>query len=160
MGEARLSRWRRSQLVLLDLLHLHAAGVAGRFRAVLVGADDLGDVLVRQLVLAFAFGEMLGGVDEEHVVGLLAFLEHEDADRDAGGVEEVRGQADDGVDVAVVEQLGADAFFGSATEEHSVRQDDGYHAFVLEEVEAVEEEGEVGGGLGGEAVAFEAHVVG
>jgi hypothetical protein len=27
-------------------------------------------------------------------------------------------------------------------------------------VEAVEEEGEVGGGLGGEAVAFETHVVG
>jgi hypothetical protein len=27
-------------------------------------------------------------------------------------------------------------------------------------VEAVQEEGEVGGGLGGEAVAFEAHIVG
>ena len=114
----------------------------------------------RQLVLAFAFHEVLGGVDEEHVVGLLALLEHEDADGDAGGVEEVGGQADDGVDVAVLEQLGADAFLGTATEEHAVRQDDGHHAFVFEEVEAVQQEGEVGGGLGGEAVAFEAHVVG
>jgi hypothetical protein len=30
----------------------------------------------------------------------------------------------------------------------------------VEEVEAVQQEGEVGGGLGGEAVALEAHVVG
>ena len=78
----------------------HPARVARLFRAVLVGADDLGDVLWRKLVLAFAFHEVLGGVDEEHVVGLLAFLEHKDADGDTGGVEEVRRQADDGVDVA------------------------------------------------------------
>ena len=138
----------------LRFIHLHPAGVAGRFRAVLVGVDDLGDVLFRQLVLAFALHKMLGGVDEEHIVGLLAFLEDEDAHRDAGGVEEVGGQADDGVDVAVIEQLAADAFLGTAAEEHAMRQDDGHHAFVFQEVEAVEEEGEVGGGLGGEAVAF------
>ena len=113
----------------------------------------------RELVLAFAFHEVLGGVDEEHVVGLLALLEHEDADRDAGGVEQVGGQADDGVDVAVLEQLGADAFFGTATEEHAVGQDDGHHAFVFQEVEAVQQEGEIGGGFGREAVVLEAHVV-
>jgi hypothetical protein len=54
------------------------------------------------LVLAFAFHEVLSGVDEEHVVGLLALLEHENADGDAGGIEQVRGQADDGVDNEVV----------------------------------------------------------
>jgi hypothetical protein len=37
---------------------------------------------------------VLGRVDEEHVVGLLALLEHEDAHRDAGGIKEVRRQAD------------------------------------------------------------------
>jgi hypothetical protein len=31
--------------------------------------------------------------------------------------------------VAVFEQLGADTFLGTATEEHTVRQDDGHHAF-------------------------------
>ena len=102
---------------------------------------------VRQLVLAFAFLEVLGGVDEEHVVRLLALLQHEDADRDAGGVEQVGGQADDGIDVPVVQQLGADAFFRAAAEQHAVRQDDGHHAFVLQVVEAVQQEGEVGGGL-------------
>ena len=94
--------------------------------------------LGRELVLALALHEVLGGVDEEHVVGLLALLEHEDADRDAGGVEEVRGQADHGVDVAVLEQFGSDAFLRSASEEDSMRQDDGHHAFRFQIVEAVE----------------------
>ena len=159
-GRADVAGDVQVEVVLLDLGHLHAAGVAGGFRAVLVGVDDLLDVLLAQLVLAFAFHEVLGGVNEEDVVGLLALLEHEDADRDAGGVEEVRGQADDGINVAVLEQLGADAFLGTATEEHAMRQDDRHHAFVFEEVEAVEKEGEVGGGFGGDAMAFEAHVVG
>ena len=39
-------------------------------------------------------------------------------------------------------------------------QDDRHHAFVFKVVEAVQEEGKIGGGLGGEAVAFKAHVVG
>ena len=59
-----------------------------------------------------------------------------------------------GVDLAVVEQLGADAFLGTATEEHAVPQDDRHHAFVFQEMEAVEQEGEVGGGFGGEAVLY------
>jgi hypothetical protein len=70
LGEARLSRGRRSQLVLLDLVHLHPAGVAGLFLSELVGVDDFGDVRFRQLVLAFAFHEVLraAGVDEEHAM--------------------------------------------------------------------------------------------
>ncbi len=91
------------KVVLLDLLHAHPPRVTRLLRAVLVGVDDLGDVFRAQLVLLFALHKMLGGVDKEHVVGLLALLEHENADRDAGGVEEVRRQADDGVDVAVFE---------------------------------------------------------
>ena len=125
----------------------------------LVGLDDLVDVLFRQLVLALAFLEMLGGVDEEHVVRLLAFLQHEDAHRDAGGVEQVGGQADDRVDVAILQQLGADALLRAATEQHAVGQDDGHHAFVLQEVEAVQQKGEVGGGFRGQAVVLEAHVL-
>lgn len=92
--------------------------------------------------------------------GLLALLEHKDADGDAGGVEEVGGQADDGVDVVVFEQFGADAFFGTTTEEHAMWQDDGHDALVRQVVEAVQEEGEVGGGLGCDSVVLEAHVVG
>jgi hypothetical protein len=35
-----------------------------------------------------------------------------------------------------------------------VGQDDGHHAFVFQEVEAVQQEGKIGGGFGGEAVVF------
>jgi len=42
----------------------------------------------------------------------------------------------------------ADTLLGSATEEHAMRQDDRHHAFVFEEVEALDQEGEVGGELG------------
>jgi hypothetical protein len=58
-----------------------------------------------------------------------------------------------------VERL-RDALFDTASEEHAVRQDDRHHAFVFEEMEAVQEEGEVGGGLRSQAVALETHVVG
>jgi hypothetical protein len=82
---------------------------------------------------------------KSYVVRLLALLEHENAYRYAGGVEEVRGQTDDGVDVAVLEQFGADVFFGPAAKEHAVRQDDGHHAVVFQKMEAVQQEGEIGG---------------
>ncbi len=124
-----------------------------------VGLDDFLDVLGLELVLLFDFFEMPGSIDEEHVIGLLAFLQDKDADRDGGGVEEVGRHTDHCVDVAVLEQLGADAFLRTAPEEHAVQQDDGHHAFVFEVVEAVEQEGEVGGRFGSESVAFEAHVV-
>ena len=51
--------------------------------------------------------------------------------------------------MAVVEQFGADGFFGTATEEHAMRQDARHHAFRFQEVKTVQQEGEVGGGLGG-----------
>ena len=52
---------------------------------------------------------MLGGVDKEHIFGLFALFQYQDAHRDAGGKEQVARQADDGVDMVVLEQLGADA---------------------------------------------------
>ena len=96
------------EVVLLDFRHPIPAGVAGFFLSELIGVDDLLNVLRAQLVLALAFGEVLGGVDEEHVIRLLAFLEHEDADGDSGGVKKIGGLGNDSVDITVVEQLGAD----------------------------------------------------
>lgn len=52
-----------------DPLHADALGIAILFRAELIGVDDLGDVLVCELVLSFAFDEVLGGVDELAVAG-------------------------------------------------------------------------------------------
>ena len=58
------------------------------------------------------------------------------------------------VSMSVLQQLGADALFRPAPEQHPVRQDDGHHALVLEVVKAVQQEGKVSGRLGGEAVAL------
>src|SRR3546814_4975966 len=75
-------------------------------------------------------------------------------------LEQVGGQANHGVYVAVREQLGADVRFLAAAEQHTVREDDGHHAVVLQIVQPMKEEGEVGGALGRHAVVLEAHVLG
>jgi len=128
-----------------DTLHADALGVAFLLLPGLVGIDDLGDVFVRELVLTFAFHEVLGGVYEEYVVRFLAFLEHEDADRYASRVEQVRGQADDGVNVTVFEQLCANALLCPSSEQHTMRQNDGHHALILQIVETMQEKREVSG---------------
>ena len=60
--------------------------------------------------------------------------------------------------MAVGEEFASNAFFCAASEEYAVGEDDRHGAFWFEVVEAVEEEGEVGGGFGGEAVTFESYV--
>ena len=107
------------------------------------------DVLRVQIVLPLALVEVLGGVDEQHIVGLFAFFNHENAHRDPGRIEQVRRQADHRVDMTIFEQLLADGFFLAAAEQHAVGQDDRHHALIFEVVKSVQQEGEVGGALGG-----------
>lgn len=160
LGRANVARDVQIEFVGLDLLHRHAPRVALHLlRALLVCGDDLGDVLLGQLVLALALQEMLGGVDEQHVVGLFALLQHEDANRDAGRIEQVRRQADHGVDVPVFQQFLAYALLCPAAEEHAVRQDDRHHAVVFEVVQPVQQKREVGRALRRHAVVLEAHVL-
>lgn len=148
-------------VVFRDFVHGDASGVAfdGVAGSFAIGLDDSGDVVGGEDVLAFCFFELFFGVDDEDIVGLFAFFEYEDADGDAGGVEEVGGEADDGVDVTVLEQFFADSGFCSASKEDAVGEDDGHDAIFFEVVEAVKEEGEIGGGFGGDAMVFEAHVL-
>jgi hypothetical protein len=81
---------------------------------------------------------LLRGVDEEHVIRLLALLQHKGAYRDAGRVEKVRRQADNCVDVTVLKQLRADALFRPTSEKHTLGKDDGHNAVVLQVVEPVQ----------------------
>ena len=62
-----------------DSLHRDALGIPVLFLAKLVGLNNLCDVLVPQAVLAFALLKVLGGIDEKHVVRLLAFFKHQNA---------------------------------------------------------------------------------
>jgi hypothetical protein len=66
-------------------------------------------VLLGQLVLALPYHEVLGRVDEQHVVGLFALLKDEDADRDTGRIKKISRQAEHGVDVPILQQLAANA---------------------------------------------------
>ena len=63
-------------------------------------------MLRQQAVLPLAFLKVFAGVDEQHVIGLFALLQHQNADWDAGGVEQIGGQADHGVDIAIFQQFG------------------------------------------------------
>ena len=131
------------EFVFLDLGHVHATGVAGLLLAEFIGLNDLGDVFFGQLVLAFAFYKVLGRINEQDVVGLFAFLEHQNTYRNACRIEQISWQANYGIDMSVFEQLGADALFGTAAKQHAMRQDDGHHALVFEEVKAVQQEGKI-----------------
>lgn len=115
-------------VVLLDLAQL---GDMAEFLDALplpVGADDALDVLGAEVVVLSNFLKPLAGVDEEDVVGVLPLLlQHQNAGGDAGAVEDIGRQADDGVEpVAVLNQVAADVSLGGAAEEHAVRQDAGH----------------------------------
>ena len=113
LGRADIAGDIQIEVVGLNLVHLDASSVPlDALLAMLVGVDDLLDMLVGQVVLSLALLEMFGRVDEQNIVGLLALLQDEDADRDAGRVEQVCRQAYDGVDVPVVNELAADLRLG------------------------------------------------
>ena len=137
-------------------------------RALAVGVDDLVDVLRAQAVLGLDLLEVLAGVDEEDVVGVLpALLEHEDARRDGRAVEDVGREADDRIeDVFRLDQVLADVLLGRAAKQDAVGEDGRHGAAVGHLVEHVLHEGEVGLGLGreapvvGEALVAEEEVAG
>jgi hypothetical protein len=64
--------------------------------------DDAVDVLLAQAVLVAVLEEALAGVDHEHALAAdrIFLVEHQDAGRYAGAVEEVGGQADDALEDA------------------------------------------------------------
>jgi hypothetical protein len=72
------------------------------------------NIFCPQVVLISAFLESLTRIDEKYVVEMLfAFLKHKNAGRDARAVKDIRGQADNGVQVvAVLDQIFADMSLG------------------------------------------------
>ncbi len=82
-GRADVAGDVQVKIVLLDFFLCNSTRVTCFFRAVLIGFDDLLDVLRLKLVLPLAFLEMLGGVDEEHLVWFPALFECQNARRNA-----------------------------------------------------------------------------
>ena len=83
------------------------------------------DVLSAEAVLGAVLHEARAGVDHEDALAGLGVLlvDDDDAGGDAGAVEEVGGQADDALDVALADEVAADVGLGIAAEQDAVRQD-------------------------------------
>ena len=92
-----------------------------------------------------SFDEALGGVDHEDALagGGVLLVEHDDAGRNAGAVKEIRGQADDALEVAGADELLADHGLGIAAEEHAMRQNAGAFAGALHRADDVQQVGVV-----------------
>ena len=120
-----------------QLGHGHDLGVIVHVGESLVSGDDFLDVLGAEVVLRTA-GEELGvGVDEKHALAAgLGFVgvggaagavgpHDDDAGGDAGAVEEILRQADDGLDEVFLQPLAANLALGPAAEKHAVGHDGG-----------------------------------
>ena len=98
-------------------------------------------------VAFLAFGEAVLVIPD--VFGGSAFFEEEEVGRDGGGVEGGLGKTDDGVEIALGEELFADALLVAVSGDAAIRQDNGAAAPGLEELDHEDDE-EVGGFLAAE----------
>ncbi len=103
------------------------------------------DVLLAEAVLVAVLHEALGGIDHEDALagGGVFLVEHDDAGRDAGAVEEIGGQADDALEVAASGRVAADDGLGIAAEEDAVRENARAFARALQRAEDVQQVGVV-----------------
>ncbi len=112
-----------------DLVEGDDAGDAFHVLEVANPAVDALDVLEEQFVLGAAGFELLRGIDDEHLVlPVLRLLlpEDEDASGEAGAVEEVRPEADDGLQQVHAEEFLPNLALLAHAEEGSMREDDGH----------------------------------
>src|SRR5262245_37711266 len=112
------------------------------------------DILVSQPVLVSIFDEALRGVDHENGLLVVGLVEHNDASRDAGAVEQVSGQSDNAPDYSALNEVLADCPLSIAAEENAMRKDAGSFAVRLERTEDVEQIREVSLLAGGNAIGL------
>jgi len=147
LGAVDVAREVEVEVVLrvADLRHRHHARVARDFGLAREDVHDLVDVLGAQAVLRAVLDEALGGVDHEDALagGCVFLVEHDDAGGDARAIEEIRGQPDDGLDVAALHEVLADDGLGIAAEEDTVRENARAFAAGLERADDVQQVGVV-----------------
>ena len=114
--------------------------------ALTIGINNLLDMLRTELVLGFDLFKLLAGINEQNIVILLtAFLEHQDTGRDACAIEYIGRQTDDGIHIVLLlNEETADYALGIATEQHSMRSDTSHGTTLIEVVNHVENKGIVG----------------
>jgi hypothetical protein len=140
-----VARQVQVEVVLLDLVNADHAGILGDSSRRLKTSTIRWMSCSRRRFLGPSFMKPCAGVDHEDAlagVGVL-LVDDDDAGGDAGAVEQVGGQADDALDVALADQVAADVGLGVAPEQHAVRQDAGALAGALERADDVQQVGVV-----------------
>src|SRR5262249_8154926 len=118
-------------------------GVAVYVLKAIKGRDDFLHMLGAQVVLRTAGMELSIGIDKEHLttatfrfVGIRRMTgkirtQHQDTGRDAGAVEQVLRQANDGLDEVLFEEFLTDLFLFTTAKEHTVGHNGRHHAAGL-----------------------------
>ena len=102
------------ELILRDLREGDHTRILGHLKLLGEDIDDLMDVLGAQPVLGAVLDEARAGVDHKDTragVGIL-LIHDDDTGGDAGAVEQVGGQADDALDIALADQGAANIALG------------------------------------------------
>ena len=131
------------ELVALDLLEGNHARIFLQLQPLVEDVHDLVNIPGAQAVLGTVLHEPAAGVDHEDAFSGLGIplVDDDDAGGDARAIEQVGGQADDALDVALADQRAADVGFGIAAEEHAMRQDARAFAGALERAHDVQQVG-------------------
>src|SRR5258708_10311814 len=146
------------ELVLLDLSEGDHARVFRDVEPLVEDVHDLVDVHAAQAVLRAVLHEAAARVDHEDALAGLSVLlvDDHDARGNAGTVEEIGGQTDDALDVALSHQGAADVGLGVTAEQHTVRQNARALAGTLERADDVQQVGVVALSCGWRAEGLEA----
>ena len=112
------------KIVVGDLLRGGAVGVFFHGLEGLIRVHDLLDVLVGEQALVLGVLVLAGGVDEEDIAGGAGFAEDQNGGGDAGAEEEIRRQADDGLQQVFLDELLPDLALRRTAKQHAMRDDD------------------------------------
>ena len=138
-----IARQIEIEVVLRDLVMRHQPRIAGVCFRVGEDVDDLMQIALTQPVLGAVLNEALAGIDHEDALadGGVVLVEHENAGGNAGAVEEIGRQADDALEKAGANELGADHGLGATAKQHAVGQNAGAFACALERADDVQQIG-------------------
>ena len=131
------------EVVLLDLIHPHHAGVLGDLQPLVEDIDDLMNVAVTETVLVAVLEIAAAGVHHEDTFSGMGVLlvDDDDAGGNAGAVEEVSRETDDPLDIPLQDEILPDLRFGIAAKEDAVGKNAGAFAGGFEGTDDVEQIG-------------------
>lgn len=105
--------------------------------------DDFFNILLGQLIVVRDFDKLVGGVDEEHVIGRLGMLQNHDAGGNGRPEKEVCRQLDDAIDLIVINEIFADLLFRAAAVHDTGEANDRRRAVTCQPRERVHDKGKI-----------------